>query len=74
MKAKNQTTEGDKSKAANKLVASDLIDAIIESINLLSDEDRQTLTLKIRTTEKGIKAFQAFNYGAGNPINIQPNA
>ena len=43
------------------------VDPIISAINALSNNDRQVLTEKVRTTPSGISAFKAFNFGAGSP-------
>lgn len=43
------------------------VDPIISAINALSNNDRQALTEKVRTTPSGISAFRAFNFGAGSP-------
>lgn len=43
------------------------VDPIILAINNLSENDRQVLTEKVRTTPSGISAFKAFNFGVGTP-------
>ena len=43
------------------------VDPIITAINALSENDRQVLTEKVRTTPSGISAFKAFNFGVGSP-------
>lgn len=43
------------------------VDPIITAINALSENDRQVLTEKARTTPSGIRAYKAFNFGAGSP-------
>lgn len=45
------------------------VDPIISAINALSNNDRQVLTEKVRTTPSGISAFRAFNFGAGSPAS-----
>jgi len=53
------------------------IDEIIAAINRLSDEEKRELTIKVRTTTEGIKAYTSFLYGVTsfatqNPTNEDP--
>jgi hypothetical protein len=41
------------------------VDGIIKSINELSDAEKRELTIKVRTTNEGIKAYTSFLYGHG---------
>ena len=41
------------------------VDAIITSINKLSVKEKRELTIKVRTTPEGIKAYTSFLYGIG---------
>lgn len=43
----------------------DKVDGIIESINQLSDAEKRDLTIRVRTTPEGIKAYTSFLYGFG---------
>ena len=40
-----------------------VVDAVIEAINDLKPDERQELTVRVRTTPEGIKAYTAFNFG-----------
>ena len=39
------------------------VDAIIKTINDLSNDEKRELTIKVRTTPEGIKAYTSFLYG-----------
>jgi len=39
------------------------VDEIIRVINNLTDEEKRELTIKVRTTSQGIKAYTSFLYG-----------
>lgn len=39
------------------------VDAIIKSINDLNNEEKRELTIKVRTTPEGNKAYVSFLYG-----------
>lgn len=40
------------------------VDAVIKAINDLTDAEKRDLTIAIRTTEEGNKAYVSFLYGA----------
>lgn len=40
------------------------IDGVLDTINKLSVEDKKLLAAQARTTDIGIKAYKAINYGA----------
>jgi hypothetical protein len=52
------------------------VDAIIKGINDLTDAEKRDLTIAIRTTEEGNKAYVSFLYGvtraATNPVAEVP--
>jgi hypothetical protein len=48
------------------------VDAIISSINKLTDEEKRELTIKVRTTPEGIKAYTSFLYGIGGKASQPP--
>ena len=48
------------------------VDAIISSINKLTDAEKRELTIKVRTTPDGIKAYTSFLYGIGNEASQPP--
>ena len=41
------------------------VDTVISSINKLSVKEKRELTIKVRTTPEGIKAYTSFLYGIG---------
>jgi hypothetical protein len=54
------------------------VDQLISAINHLSDKEKRELTIKIRTTAEGIKAYTSFLYGvtsasSGTPPKEDPN-
>lgn len=52
------------------------VDTIINSINKLSVKEKRELTIKVRTTTEGIKAYTSFLYGIGGvsePPKEDPN-
>ena len=48
------------------------VDAIINGINQLKTEEKRELTIKVRTTPEGIKAYTSFLYGIGDPLDDVP--
>jgi len=47
------------------------VDAVISSINKLSVKEKRELTIKVRTTPNGIKAYTSFLYGIDGE-EVQP--
>lgn len=48
------------------------VDAIINGINKLNNEEKRELTIKVRTTTEGVKAYTSFLYGLGNAVDVPP--
>jgi hypothetical protein len=50
-----------------------IVDKLIAAINNLSDTEKRELTIKVRTTTEGIKAYTSFLYGVtSSPREIPP--